>query len=414
MTDIRLVAMPARTGESESRTNEPVTFGVPLPAGMATDGDAWAILDEASRSRPVQTRALDRWPDGSVRWLLVDARIDRQAGATAALSLRRDTPSSAGAPHAISITTKDSWVTVDTGTAKFSFDIREDFLFQSVEVPGYKGLSRPDSGLSLILADGTQGKLHLGKITARERGPLRASVLLTGRIEAGARELLRLTAWIDLFAGLSTARVRTCVTNPRRAVHRGGFWDLGDAGSLLIKELKLKFGVLRPAPGSGVAASLEVGAPWQTFDFPFEVYQDSSGGENWQSTNHITRERKVPTTFRGYHAGDPHTRSATGLRATPIVELHQEQQMVVVAVPAFWQNFPMAIVSDKLARALELALFPGQFGDVHELQGGEQKTHELFVAFGPDTVTSMPLAWTRSQTVVSVDPDWVWSTRAIP
>ena len=34
----------------------------------------------------------------------------------------------------------------------------------------------------------------------------------------------------------------------------------------------------------------------------FAVYQDSSGGANWQSSNHVNREGHVPTSFRGYRA----------------------------------------------------------------------------------------------------------------
>lgn len=424
MIDIALQAKPARTGESESRSNEPVTFGVPLPAGLARDGDAWRLEDAAGRSQVVQTRALDAWPDGSVRWLLIDAQVDRQAGATTALRLRRADdagPSTAPPPNAstsnaapaIAVTTDGSQVAVDTGTARFLFDTRSDFLFEDVTVAGDKPLNRAASTLSVVLADGTRGRLVLRTIDVRERGPLRASVKLAGQLVAEGRELLQLTAWIDLFAGHNTVRVRLCVTNPRRAVHRGGFWDLGDPNSILIKELKLAFGIHQAARHAGIVGSLEFGAPWQELASPFELYQDSSGGENWNSTNHVNRERKVPNAFRGYRVTGGAARSS-GLRATPIVELRSEHQTVAVAMPAFWENFPKAIQSDASAGVLELALFPAQYSDVHELQGGEQKTHELFVAFGPDTVTPAPLAWTRAQTVMAVDPAWVQSSRAVP
>ena len=59
-------------------------------------------------------------------------------------------------------------------------------------------------------------------------------------------------------------------------------------------------------------------------------------------------------------------------------------------------------------------MFPGQFGDLHEIQGGEQKTHELFVAFGPDGVTAVPLAWCRARTVVGAAPEWCLESAAIP
>ena len=66
------------------------------------------------------------------------------------------------------------------------------------------------------------------------------------------------------------------------------------------------------------------------------------------------------------------------------------------AMPHFWQNFPKAI--EAAADTLTLRLFPQQYADVHEIQGGEQKTHEFFVAFGPrHGVTDEPLAWCRQR-----------------
>ena len=54
-------------------------------------------------------------------------------------------------------------------------------------------------------------------------------------------------------------------------------------------------------------------------------------------------------------------------------------------MPEFWQNFPRPSRRD--GSTLTLRLFPGQYADLHELQGGEQKTHECFLSFGRDPVT---------------------------
>jgi hypothetical protein len=44
------------------------------------------------------------------------------------------------------------------------------------------------------------------------------------------------------------------------------------------------------------------------------IYQDSSGGENWQSLNHVNRDNEVKTSFRGYKLleGGMVARSDTG------------------------------------------------------------------------------------------------------
>ncbi len=58
--------------EPKVRHREPVTCGVPWPKGMLRDPDYLILHDEKGESIPLQTRILDRWLDGSVRWLLVD------------------------------------------------------------------------------------------------------------------------------------------------------------------------------------------------------------------------------------------------------------------------------------------------------------------------------------------------------
>ncbi len=81
-------------------------------------------------------------------------------------------------------------------------------------------------------------------------------------------------------------------------------------------------------------------------------------------------------------------------------------------LPAFWQNFPKAIEAS--GSALTIRVFPRQYGDVHEIQGGEQKTEECFLSFGADGVTADPLEWCRVRPLWHADPAWCLATGAIP
>jgi hypothetical protein len=96
-------------------------------------------------------------------------------------------------------------------------------------------------------------------------------------------------------------------------------------------------------------------------------------------------------------------------------------------VPEFWQNFPMAI--EATDDALTLRLLPQQFGDVHELQGGEQKTWTFAVAFGPDATPETggggrgnprgvppleQLEWFRQPARAFASPQWYCDSGAIP
>jgi len=364
--------------------------------GASSSIDGWRLTSAAGTVAPTQVRVLDRWSDGTTRWLLVDARIDVDTNGLTECFLINDGDHGAasvpGAP-AISISEGPGSVEVDTSAARFTLRSGTAFPFAT-----------PAASLQVTDSAGVERSVVVSSLQVEERGLLRSVVRAQGTVAAGAGKTLDLTARIHFFAGLPTVRLLVTITNPNSAVHKGGFWDLGDSGSTLIKDISLTMAV--EATGSGVRVSPELGAPWATQSVPFELYQDSSGGEHWQSSNHITRERRIPTTFRGYRlrgGGQEHT----GVRSTPVVAVGS----AAVAVPHFWQNFPSALEAG--GSALTFRMLPGQFSDLHEIQGGEQKTYECFVSFGVDDVSEEPLDWCRARVVPCVDPEWVLSSGAV-
>jgi YetA-like protein len=371
------------------------------------DGAKWTCASSVA-----QVRTLDRWTDGSARWVLVDARADLDGREVQELTLEvREDGEKSG--DVVTLSQSGAGVLVDTGAARFQLRPGGRFPFDAVEVGGQAVLDPAGSGLVVIDAQQAAHAAEIRTVEIEERGPLRSVVRIAGSVAVGGGRRLDLVARAHFFAGSPTVRLLVTLTNPERASHPGGFWDLGDPGSVLIKDASIAFRLTRSSEAAELYASPEIGAPWTRFDLPFEVYQDSSGGDNWQSSNHINRERRVPTTFRGYRlrAG---SRAQAGHRATPIVGLSRGSTGVALTTPAFWQNFPKAVEVDAEGATVTLRLFPGQFGDLHEIQGGEQKTHELFVAFGPDGVTAVPLAWCRTRTVVGAAPEWCLESAAVP
>src|SRR5262249_52873017 len=160
-------------------------------------------------------------------------------------------------------------------------------------------------------------------------------------------------------------RLRLTVHNPDRARHPGGVWDLGDRGSMFFRDLSLEL----PLPGEGAARvswAAEPGEAPRSAEGPFEVYQDSSGGENWRSRNHVNRDGRVPCSFRGYRVRAPGVEAA-GLHANPVVAVEAPGGWVSAAVPEFWQQFPKTLAVR--GRTLRVAFFPEEFGDLFELQG---------------------------------------------
>ncbi|MEA3401111.1 MAG: hypothetical protein U9R79_07705, partial [Armatimonadota bacterium] len=70
---------------------EPVTTGVPFPEGALESGENVRLLDEAGAELPLQVTVTGEYPDGSVRWLLLDFQADLPAeGATFTLEFGED------------------------------------------------------------------------------------------------------------------------------------------------------------------------------------------------------------------------------------------------------------------------------------------------------------------------------------
>lgn len=414
MKRIRLNVVASRAPAAGRRRAEPVTCGLPFPRGFLASVDGLTLTNVAGQPQPIQTRVLDHWSDGSVRWALIDSQVDWSGAASHYWLATSVEPTSEpeALQHRLSIVEQADTIVIDTGVARFTCRERAPFPFASVtDAQGADVISVSQSGLRVRAADGAIGSPVIERVELDERGPWRSSIRLRGRIARGSvRRWLEFDVRAEFFAGLSTVRFGLTIRNPRAALHPGNFWELGDAGSILLREAALTF----VPTGDGavwVECSIADGMPLRPFDQPFDLYQESSGGQGWQSRVHVNRDGRVPMQTQGYRlqAGPS---SEAGLRASPIVKLTRDATVVTAGVPQFWQNFPRAIeVRDN---SLVLGLWPSQFPDVHELQGGEQKTHEFVVAFGPDSVSDIPLDWCRSPALMRADPSWYCLSGAVP
>jgi hypothetical protein len=124
----------------------------------------------------------------------------------------------------------------------------------------------------------------------------------------------------------------------------------------------------------------------------------------------------VQLPFRGYRL-EAGGRQAMGERASPVVCASDEHQAVTVAVPEFWQQFPKAISVDN--NRLRVGLFPNEANasDCFELQGGEQKTHVVWLHIGDASIDRASgcrsLEWARDPVCVFPDAQWCDATDAL-
>jgi len=359
---------------------------------------------------PSQSRLLDRWSDGTARWLLIDFKTDDHQGPGTGYSLRVVPPAIEQPTPLETAPLERGGVRVTTGGAVFEFASGSRFPFSQVLVDGARPIDLDRSGLT-IRAGGRALACRVDSVEVLVRGPLRCEIAVRGRVEGDdvLASALVVHARVELFVNSATARIHVTVRNRRRAQHPGGQWSLGDPGSVLLDSIDLALVLSEPVERIRCAA--ESGDALAEASLPFELHQESSGGEKWNGAVHCDRDGRTTLKFRGYRLTSG-TAERAGQRATPVVVVNGATREVAVAMPKFWQNFPRAVSVS--GTTIQMGLLAGRAGLQHELQGGEQKTHTLVVAFAADVVSDPPLAWCLEPSVFSPSAEWCCATGAIP
>ncbi len=349
---------------------------------------------------PVQFDVEATWPDGSIKWVLVSlfANGDGQKGQ--AFTLTDDASiESPKIARPVDVFDDTNECTLTTGPIRMRInrqgmrgasqtwlDINLDGRFTNDEL-----ISNETDPAGIVAVDDkgrffTSAAGLVSGVDVEQSGPLHACVAVRGdlRNPDAAQPLLNYTMRLHAFAGSSLVRVVLTVHNPRNATRAedGSRFVLGQPGSVLLKSLDyivpvrltegLKQVTLSPEPGKLLDRIPLVN--------PISIYQDSSGGANWFHRSHVNRNNEIPLQFCGYKVTYKDREVASGLRASPWLDVADMRWAVSVAVPQFWQNFPKAITVDP-SGTIRIGLWPAQFADLHELQGGEQKTHEFWLYF---------------------------------
>jgi len=363
-----------------ARRGEFLRVALPCGHGELQPATPLCVTGPAGVAGPCQKRVLKTWPDGSVKWLLLDFAAEVPAGGELRY-LVSETGSELPPEAALQVVPGAEQWQVHTGAGSFCIDSRTFRPFLSVSHRGRELLEAGKSACHFSIDGVTRTPAQVELVELEEAGPLHAVLRLTGRLAGPAHQELRFSSRLHFFAGSMATRVEFTLHNPRAARHPGGLWDLGDTGSLLFRELSFELafpGVasdrirLLPEPG-GTVIEAAAGAG-------LALYQESSGGENWRSANHRNRSGTVPFDRRGYLVESAGAELASGLRAAPTLWCGTGQGFgIAAAVPYFWQEFPKALEAD--AGALKIELFPARYPDLHELQGGEQKTHAFVLDF---------------------------------
>ncbi|MCK7544041.1 hypothetical protein MLC59_07655 [Marinobacter bryozoorum] len=392
-----------------TRIREPLTVGVPLQKGAVRKPDELALLSPTGDCLPADFSPALYWPDGSIRWLRVATLIDLTPESSDKLLLVTRTGAELLPASSLTLSQDSSHWTIDTGKLQLRFD--DDQLAWTAS-PTNASSARVLTSHTPAITDKAGHPCHAVMThswSVADTGI--ASITLEARgqwVTTDSQTFAHFHCRVTCFNESETIEIAMVLHNTRRAQHRGGLWDLGDPGSIHIRSQSL---TITPSESGTPWLQPEAGTERQQASSGSEaivLYQDSSGGEQWNSPNHLDAQMDIVTRFRGYQVTEDGQLITDGHRARPIAGITGPSP-VQVGIRQFWENFPGSV--KVTPGALSINLLPPESSGLHELQGGERKTRTLWLNYSDD---HQALQWTRAPLIPTLDARQFEQAKAFP
>jgi len=407
------------------RASEPVRAGIPFPRGLIKDENTLRLIDPELGEIPIQTNALATWSDGSVKWVLFDFQASVGANTRKEMEIvQHSSAQTVSGQQMISINETAEHLILSTGQTNFYLATKAFKPFDRLTSHEIEILDGKNSFTMLKDETGREYVPLIRNIRIETKGFLRTTIKVEGTFQAhDKKSIASFFARLHFFLGKSSTKIDFTIHNTNAARHPGGLWDLGDPGSIFFKDLCLCF-ALNTADGFWPCARCWFQNGWTTGNqqpSSYElsgigneliVYQDSSGGDNWMSHNHINRGGEIKNSFRGYKMYENEKVLGEDNRITPVMQVGDDQKNIAAIIQRFWQNFPKSV--EARGSRLTMRLFPKQYNDVFELQGGERKTHTVVLSLNHSLNPAEAMAWTEYPLIPHAPPEWYEQSGVFP
>ncbi|SHK46157.1 hypothetical protein SAMN05216369_2148 [Marinobacter antarcticus] len=393
------------------RRQEPIRLGIPFKKSSVSKTTVIGLKSAGGQPLPLQLTPTSYWPDGSYRWATVTTAVDLAANTSSTLVLQTGELNQSASSH---------WdaneLIVTSGNNTFEL-FGHTLGWQRVSE--YTSQTYPTQ-VEMRVANATVSDELLSSVLDKpwqcvEDGPVSTVLSTQGywKSESG-QQFARFTCTLNFYHGNSTLSVQLCIHNPKRAKHHGGLWDLGDPGSISFNSLTVR--IACPDLDIGELSLTPSKAALKYNELPLKIYQDSSGGENWNSRNHVDKNGEITTQFRGFKVTEQNKAIEEGHRASPTLRVAggadtntASNRSIQIAYPLFWQNFPSALEATE--NEMIVHLFPARKNQQYELQGGERKTQTVLISYG---VATEPLAWAHEPLTPTLQAQHYQDTDAFP
>ena len=368
-------------GRPWTETRWPVSQGLPFPRGVLAEPDHVSLKDETGRTTPCQASALTRWPDGSVKWLLISTFAPKTSRCHLEYGSHIRLPAISSRQM---IVDRPDRIEIDTGKLKACIPRDGSSLFSGIWVSREGAGPRYEQVLAKAVLRANQTFYSSGSkpaISIEERGPVRATIRIAGDFVAAGSALLQYVLRIHAYDNADF------LTMEHTFLRRNGALKIPLSDMALVLDLTKAAGLetlswegkdgARSAPLIGQRAALVskiASKPGKASDYPFSVRIGKAEVDNG-------------TQYPGHIKASGHG-GAVG-----------------AAVRHFWQNSPKSFAVS--SQRFEIGLIAP--GETVEFFKGMAKTHEIILQFGSD---SKPLDCFAAKPLLVASPEWYCKSQA--
>ena len=364
------------------RNREPIKVGIPFQKGKVKQIDH-LLLVESDFPQICNFEQTAVWPDGSLKWALLDFFCSLEDFETKKYEILYSTSPVIDSPKCNVIEELTDCYSINTQIANFHISKEPNKLFHIVSINGVDLAN--EAKIKLILTDENNNNIptRIRNIYRLDKKNLVSDVfVIEGDFDKpGVHNFIDFKIHITFYVETTLVKWNFEIHNKDAAQHPGGTWDLGDPGSVYFNEIKFEIS-FNEIEEIHYRTERERAWRYQKDTIDLKIYQESSGGKNWRGNNHKNRDNLIPMKIKGYQVYNQGKIIDNGIRATPYVHLANDNISCSCTINKFWQNFPKSF--DIQNNSLSINIFPEEFPDIFELQGGEKKTHTFYLNFNDD------------------------------
>ena len=291
---IQEAVYPGAPTKGIDRNDDPVTVGVPLPDSAGINSINQLGLSGATVG---QFRILGRWPDGNIKWVLVDTQASLTAGTqNNSITLTTGSGNFGGANLA---SDNGASISVNTGPAQFTIRKARFNLFDQVVVNG-KTLVASGASPGLVLMGPSTGT-SCGTCTdpylssndpnstavIEENGPARAVIKVDGsHVDAAGQAYMHYTVRMHFYHGKTYAKVEVILRNADESNNMAGDFNSAYKGFASYEA--------RVTPSLGGSRSFDIGTDASTASgvftgsesaYLYQAYSNNGEISDWNAGN---------------------------------------------------------------------------------------------------------------------------------